>query len=282
MNWAEKAKLGIPAIKQRLNAIRQMYLDQKMAEGTSVEEISQLQQDPVVIDRELHVWEPRPAPGQPKKGGDMAGLADNPVLKAQDAMRENNPDENRWSRTPREVFENNGGQFSPMELELINKKVFDEVYDREFKVLLPDAATATAAQREAAAKEAENRALKEAAKTCPWWEGSRVWLLDANDATVKAANALNLPLGAGLSGTTVRTIENAKQLGVGRPVPDLRVMCVGYLLPISAHSYYEVMAAAGGFTATGKPKDYLAVCPPVNEGEVKALDPGFFEWDGQT
>ncbi len=56
----------------------------------------------------------------------------------------------------------------------------------------------------------------------------------------------------------------------------------GYLLPINAHSYQSVMMAAGGYEATGKPKDYLAVCPPVAQGEVKALDSPFFEWDGQS
>jgi hypothetical protein len=212
----------------------------------------------------------------------MAGLGDTSTLKTQDAMRKKNEGVSTWSTTSRDVFLAAGGQFSPLEKTFMNSDMFKEVLDREYKKLIPSDEGTTAQQRQAAMIEATKIAKREASKNCPWWEGAKTWLLDVDNETVKTATAINVPLAAGLSGTTVRTITNSQQLGSARPLSDLRVMCVGYLLPINAHSYHEVMVAAGGYSSTGKPKDYLAICPPVDAEKVKKLDPTFFDWDGQS
>lgn len=80
----------------------------------------------------------------------------------------------------------------------------------------------------------------------PWMDGRNLWALDETHPFVRHARKANIPLMTGLSGFTLQTMQFARMLNVG---PDLhtRLMCLGYLLPIQAHSFHEVMAAATSF-----------------------------------
>jgi hypothetical protein len=87
--------------------------------------------------------------------------------------------------------------------------------------------------------------------TLAWSEGAKMWAINEKDEWVRAMRELSLPLGAGPSGTTNMLMNVCSILG-GDPT-GTRLACIGYLLPIHAHSLVEVLAAAAshgvGFTA---------------------------------
>jgi hypothetical protein len=103
-----------------------------------------------------------------------------------------------------------------------------------------------------------------------WAEGSKVWVANENDKWTKAVRELSLPIAAGPSGTT-NVLMNINAMLGGADPQAARLACVGYLLPINAHSLVEICGSAAGhgvpFTAgQGIYKDL----PPLAEPELRA------------
>ena len=88
--------------------------------------------------------------------------------------------------------------------------------------------------------------LADPAQKLKWEEGARKWRINENDEWVQSIRELSLPIKAGPSGTTDRILQTRALLGVSTPV-DARAACIGYLLPINAHSLVEILAAASQF-----------------------------------
>lgn len=88
--------------------------------------------------------------------------------------------------------------------------------------------------------------LPEVQEFLAWAEGARTWYINEKNTWVEAQRKVSLPLKAGPSGTTQRLMNTAQILQVG-PSVRARLACIGYLLPIRAHSLVEVMTGAADF-----------------------------------
>jgi hypothetical protein len=95
-------------------------------------------------------------------------------------------------------------------------------------------------------------------KLLPFSEGVIANLIDPNHWWVKAAKKLEMPLKAGISGNTHRWMNMSKQLGV--KAVNARLTMYGQLIPINAHSYHEISAAARAHV-------------PYNDGKYFPLEP---------
>lgn len=80
-----------------------------------------------------------------------------------------------------------------------------------------------------------------------WEEGNRKWLINEADAWVQKVREVSLPIKAGPSGTTDRLMQARAMLGVSNPIA-MRAACIGYLLPINAHSLIEILEAASQYS----------------------------------
>lgn len=80
-------------------------------------------------------------------------------------------------------------------------------------------------------------------KQVTWAMGINKWKERDNSEFAEKLSALHMPFGAGPSGTTSRVCETAMGLGVPGDAA-LRTACIGYLLPINAHSLWEVVEGA--------------------------------------
>ena len=94
----------------------------------------------------------------------------------------------------------------------------------------------------------------------PFLEGMMANMVDTRSAWIQRARELEMPLRAGPSGTTFRTMNYAAQLG-GINLPGMRLGMLGHLIPTNAHSYHEVMVAAQGHV------------PYLGQGKYSPLDP---------
>ena len=103
-----------------------------------------------------------------------------------------------------------------------------------------------------------------------WSEGKKLWIINESDKWVQAMRKLSLPVTAGPSGHTNGFMNAASMLG-GVSMPDARLVCIGQVLPINAHSLIEVLTAASAFGVpftTGR-QMYRSI-PPLSEGELRA------------
>jgi hypothetical protein len=139
-------------------------------------------------------------------------------------------------------FERLGGQLSPREKKLFNEGVYRQKLG-ELKPTVKDDATWLAAIK---------AAEEEAQKSVPWAAGVMGYAIkieaggpESEQAFMRAVRQLNVPMGAGVSGTTARTMNSAQMFSVDGMAA--RRVCLGYLLPIQAHSFAEVMQASNPF-----------------------------------
>lgn len=144
---------------------------------------------------------------------------------------------------------------------------------------MPETPTTSDASRTGAALKAEGAGLsgREAAiqgmssdsDPVKWSEGAKVWVINEKDKWVQAIRQLSLPLAAGPSGTTNVLMNANAMLGGVSPV-EARLACIGYLLPIHAHSLVEICAAAAAhgvpFTAG---KQIYHELPPLSADELR-------------
>lgn len=153
------------------------------------------------------------------------------VRQEQNIMRLKNPmlkGESIWSTVTKEEFEAEGGVLSTTEKRLLNGLGADYV---------------------------------------PWLDARKVWLLDETHDFVKEAKQANIPLMTGISGFTVQIMQFARILNAGADV-NARLVCLGYLLPIKAHSFHEVMAAAKAFGCTYSGNSDYGGIEPLSACEI--------------
>jgi hypothetical protein len=153
------------------------------------------------------------------------------VRQEQNIMRLKNPmlkGESTWSTLTKEKFEAEGGVLSTMEKRLLNGLGADYV---------------------------------------PWLDARKVWILDETHNFVKEAKQANVPLVTGISGFTVQIMQFARILNAGADV-NARLACLGYLLPIKAHSFHEVMAAAKAFGCTYSGNSDYGEIEPLSACEI--------------
>lgn len=97
-----------------------------------------------------------------------------------------------------------------------------------------------------------------------WTEGAKKILMNENDDWVQSNRQFSIPLKGGPSGHTYKFMQ-ANQIMQGGASPDeMRLACLGYLLPINAHSCVEVMEAAKTFGCSPFPineKIYRYIAP---------------------
>jgi hypothetical protein len=94
---------------------------------------------------------------------------------------------------------------------------------------------------ELSADEKRAHSLKEG--LLPFMEGTLANLVDENHEWISEARGMDMPLKAGISGTTQRWMHFSKLMSA----PDLysnRLAIYAWAVPINAHSYHEVMAGA--------------------------------------
>jgi hypothetical protein len=96
-----------------------------------------------------------------------------------------------------------------------------------------------------------------------WNEGIRVFVIQEHDDFVEQLREAAVPLGAGTSGTTARIMYAAQMLGMPDPIAT-RAACIGYLIPIRAHTLWEVLRGA---TAGGAPN------PEPHLGAFREIQP---------
>lgn len=105
-----------------------------------------------------------------------------------------------------------------------------------------------------------------------WSEGMKSHIMNEYDPWVQMMREISVPLRAGPSGHTNVFMNGNQMLGVGNQPDDMRLACLGYLLPINAHSMIEVLQAARPYGASPYPEDrtvYTAI-KPLTEDELRA------------
>lgn len=135
---------------------------------------------------------------------------------------------------------------------------------QEKKEVQPDGTEKTVHVSETGIKLSENEAAAmkrghnpNGPNTLPMIEGQKANIVDANAEFISDANAADMPLKSGISGTTFRFMEMAELMG--QPPENARLAMIGHLTPIGAHSIHEINTAASGFgdkdAAGEKPKE---------------------------
>ena len=113
----------------------------------------------------------------------------------------------------------------------------------------------------------ENRAHGKSDDKLPFLEGMLANMVDSNNKWIQEATALEMPLRAGVSGTTFRWMNFASQLGGN--LPGSRLAMMGHLIPTNAHSFHEIMTAAQGHVPYTKGQ-YVPL-EPLSKGDMEAL-----------
>ncbi len=118
--------------------------------------------------------------------------------------------------------------------------------------------------------------------------GVETYTLDESQTFVQQARTtFNMPMAAGISGTTTDLHEVAKMFGVQSPEEQFKyqLACLAHLGSAGAHSFHEIMAAAALNTGVSyEPGNYRSILKYGVEGiaEVKGLfdDPKYAEIPG--
>ena len=101
------------------------------------------------------------------------------------------------------------------------------------------------------------------AQRLTWTSGKKVWLINEAQGFVQSLRDVSVPLGGGVSGTTGRIMDGAQALGVNDPL-GVRAAAIGYLIPIEAHTLWEVVMAAAAYGTQAPASDfsfYMSIQP---------------------
>jgi hypothetical protein len=104
----------------------------------------------------------------------------------------------------------------------------------------------------------------------PFIEGEVANLIDERNEWVKKARELEMPLKAGISGTTHRFMNFGKVIGMPNMV-NLRLAMIGYLIPMKAHSFHEIMTSARAHAGCSYTAGHYWPLDPLGEGELVNL-----------
>lgn len=99
-----------------------------------------------------------------------------------------------------------------------------------------------------------------------WSEGTKRLMINELDPWVVAMRGMSLPLAGGPSGTT-NMLMNVNDVVKGVGANEARLACIGYLLPIHAHTLVEIMtsAATHGAGYTAGQQMYRNIAPYTEE-----------------
>jgi hypothetical protein len=187
-----------------------------------------------------------------------------------DDMRRKNKGQSHWSQTTREAAQKEGESFIPKELaeEHLIPRERPENEQGQVRVGLE----LSPLEQASVNKPKEEESPGQGREFLPWMEGERAWLIRYASKYAQVANELGIPLMAGVSGTTGNIMDSAKLLKVGPPV-NVRLAALGYLIPIHAHSFHEIMVAAKHFGCPySGDGDYTSIAP-LTAAEIQALNP---------
>ncbi len=108
----------------------------------------------------------------------------------------------------------------------------------------------------------EDKAQGLAPELLPFLEGWKANIVDAENYWIKEAREeLEMPIKAGISGTTHRFMHQATLMG--HNAVDARLACFGHLMQMNAHSYHEIASAAQGYVSY-TPGSYIPLAPYPN------------------
>lgn len=138
---------------------------------------------------------------------------------------------------------------------------------------------------DATAQESEKRELTaeelEAGLGQKGSRGVEMYMLDESQAFIQQARlAYNMPLAAGISGTTTDLLEVAIMFGVASARDRFlyALACLAHLGSIGAHSFHEIMTSAKQANVAYEPGNYRSVLPSIPAGHPAAAlfaDPRF-------
>lgn len=105
-----------------------------------------------------------------------------------------------------------------------------------------------------------------------WSEGMKARIMDEMHPWTQLMREISVPLRAGPSGHTNVFMKGNELLGVGADPDAMRLACLGYLLPINAHSMVEVLQAAKpyGTSPYREGREMYADVAPLSEAELRA------------
>ena len=206
---------------------------------------------------------PQPGESNPLTGGDA-----HRTNRSGEKKREN---DNWWMHEMTvDEFISLGGQLSAREKKLFNEGVYRQTLAAKKDTIVD----------ETSFKQAIEAAETEAKKFVPWASGFMGYNLkfESTHAVMNAFNNLSVPVGAGVSGTTARTMHALQAVNIDATT-SLKI-CLGYLLPMQAHSFSEVREAAaalgaGPYTAMRGSRNYNQA--PI-KGDVEST-PMWSEFD---
>lgn len=115
------------------------------------------------------------------------------------------------------------------------------------------------------------------AKRLTWEEGMRAFVIKSTAFTQKLQQCA-VPMGAGTSGTTARIMALGTTLGFTDAI-SLRAACIGYLIPIRAHTLWEVLqgAVAGGAPAPAQDLSAFDNVAPFGPSRTLYPDESFWQ-----
>ena len=112
----------------------------------------------------------------------------------------------------------------------------------------------------------------------PFIEGEVANLVDERNAWIRRARELQMPIKAGISGTAHRFMNFAKTMGASS-MPSVRLAMLGYLLPMNAHSFHEIMTASRGHAGCDYVAGHYLPLEPMGESELQPLAGTQADWD---
>ena len=94
-------------------------------------------------------------------------------------------------------------------------------------------------------------------ETMKWANPTADMIMNEADEWVKKQREVGMPLRGGPSGHTHKFMMVNQILGMPNTADEMRLACIGHLLPIKAHSFIEVMEAAKALGASPYPNSQL-------------------------
>lgn len=115
-----------------------------------------------------------------------------------------------------------------------------------------------------------------------WGNPAADMVMNEANAWVQQQRKDGMPLKGGPSGHTHKFMMTNQILGMPISPDEMRIVCLGHLLPINAHTFVEVMEAAKGFGATPYPQSPLMYhnLAPIGEGLKSAV--GADKWPDEA
>ena len=139
---------------------------------------------------------------------------------------------------------------------------------RDQAVGIVDDATATESEKKELTPEEIDAGLGQKGS-----RGVEMYMLDESQKFIQEARMVyNMPLAAGISGTTTDLLEVAIMFGVSGSQQRFlyALACLGHLGSIGAHSFHEIMTSAKQANVAYHPGNYRSILPAIPAGHPAA------------